>query len=298
MAYTQYGELDRAIEGYKEIIQYADNNNIADAHLTNMSYASTGEIYYKIGNYEKANYYIQEALERWKRVQHYEYLGMSYYNIIRNLIMQNKNQEAQDIFTDLKELRDRVIANAEHDDEYLNRVYSLAEAFILKSSPRMMNKAKAQIIYDNILKDEKLQIYYRLDILKYQCEIFLSELRSEPSEEVYKEAKQLILELQTLSERENLMLSQVETHILLSRFALIENDFEKVSYTLQEAENVVKKYNLVALQKIIEREKILLDEQFRIHSDLVSKNADLQERVKASKIEEYLQFALKQKVDT
>jgi tetratricopeptide (TPR) repeat protein len=296
-SYINRGEFEKALKLNLNRIKILEDENLDGGPVFNiLPYSGAGDIHKYLGNYDQSLNFYQLALQKWKEVPQtmltQNYLAMHYLDLIDLHLLEQNLDQAHEIFNEFKMWNQTLEESPDAIRIRNNLLY--CEALILKFSPRMVNKSQAQIKFKQLLEEDVIHGAIRkIEIIKHLCDLYIYELKSEPSEEVFNEAKLLIKHLIELASEHGLFLKLIEAYIILSKFELIESNFQKAINTLEKAKNIATEQNLTHLYQTIENEIEALNDKVQEWNSLIERNAELTERIKASKLEDYVRQALK-----
>ncbi|MFX0114701.1 MAG: tetratricopeptide repeat protein, partial [Candidatus Hodarchaeota archaeon] len=185
------------------------------------------------------------------------------------------------------------VMSEKEESRFISQLYRLAKAKVLKTSERVIKKAEAQELLQQIVNEEIIKHELIVMAMFDLCELLLDEFKAYGGDEVFQEAKTLAESLQTLAQRQNSFSLVVETLILQAKMAIIEGDFIKASETLEKAKITAIEKNLALLSKKASAEKRYMEDQYETWKDLIESNAPFGERLEQARIEGYFASAMK-----
>ncbi|MHA2295676.1 MAG: hypothetical protein ACXADA_06630 [Candidatus Hodarchaeales archaeon] len=100
----------------------------------------------------------------------------------------------------------------------------LSKAIILKTSPRMRDKGKAQDIYQQVTEEEIIDFEITYDAMLNLCELLLFESKTLGEKVVLQEAKILVQQLDEQARQQQSFSSVVEILLLQAKLSLVEGD--------------------------------------------------------------------------
>lgn len=196
------------------------------------------------------------------------------------------NEKIKENFSHLEKLYNQHYNKFKEIDEY----FRVAKALILKKSPRMRDKVKAEEIFKEFVINGTTDFQLTIIALLNLCELLLDELSINNDPDVLEEIQPIIDKLLHLEEQQynyNLIAS---TYLLQAKLALIQFKLKDAQQFLSKAQQVAqeKGLQLLAMKISAEHDEILnhLDiwENFMKNQDQIS----MAERLKYAKINEQI----------
>ena len=281
--YSAKGDYDKALDCFRQSLAIVEPLDIDWAISYN--FCHIGRTYHQKGALDVALPFYQSSLKSWETMKSdYEVVRVLFYLILLSL-EQMKVDQAQKHLIALQETTARIPADA----TFAHLRNRLAEALILKESPRMLEKARAQALLRQIVK-EKRHEFYSIAVLAL-CDLLLYELKAAGEPEVWKEAKTLIHQFYTEVHDKQEFNMVVNALLLRARFATIDGKLEQALKNYNESRMIVKEKNLNQLMQKLEIEQNELETDFHKWQDLIQQHTSLQERLIHAQLTEYLQEA-------
>ena len=119
----------------------------------------------------------------------------------------------------------------------------IAEALVLKVSPRIKDKAQAQDLFREILNQEGLGYYETVQAPRWLCELLIDELRAYGEPVVLQETMELVESLHQLARRHNYFSMFIYTLILQAKLKLIDGDLNLALTLLDQAKTTAENKN-------------------------------------------------------
>ncbi|UCG00830.1 MAG: tetratricopeptide repeat protein, partial [Candidatus Heimdallarchaeota archaeon] len=294
--YHLKGDLDLALIHFQKALPLLEE--IGDDFYFCQTFLHIGRVYRSKGDNHAALDYYKRCLkfigERKLRFGQ-ETEGLAYHELIAVMLDNKDIREAKKYFELFKQYYER----QEQSKRFLNQWYKLSEALILKTSPRIKEKARAQQLFQEVVDDP----FVKLDLLHYLadsnktamlnlCELLLFELKSSPDEiteknEIFLEVKQLLTNLASLAREQYSFPLLIDVTILQAKLALIEGDLLLARQLLAQAKITAEENELQLLHKRVTGEENYLMTQLSVWENLIKKNAPLLERLAYAQIEDY-----------
>ena len=120
----------------------------------------------------------------------------------------------------------------------IDQVYNLAKGHYLKGSKRIIKRAEAQEIFEQMAEEEVLVHEITVDSMFNLCEMLIQELRQFGNEAVISEVKEVLEKLIKVAEDQNSFKVLVESKLLQSKVALLELDLKLAQETMQQAQQI------------------------------------------------------------
>ncbi len=285
--YMQKGELEKSLNFHQRHLEIVINfNNKTDLA---MSYVNLGTIYQMKGELDKALDYFKKSLDIDREIGTEIEIAESLYNLIKLSLVMDNTEMVDEYLNELKVL----------DDGYFNKFvklrYKIAQALLLKSSPRTINKAKAQEILIELNQDEvidhELTIFAKLNL----CELLLTELRNTGNENVLVEFKELVEDLHNFAKEQNSWSLLAEIYLLQSSLALIELNLDKAQNLTNQAQIIADTKGLSNLSIKISNQFDRLIENQQTLERMVNESAPLAEILEEVHLEDFISKMINKK---
>jgi tetratricopeptide (TPR) repeat protein len=277
--YRLKGEIKKALEFYNEC--YDICVEIKDVDGVRLGLTGRGSCYIALGELNNALQNYQECISLFtKNTSPFHKIEMLFLTIKLKLSMK---LSYEDELTQIEKLSD------EFDDKTIIFFDKLTKALILKESPKLRTKLKAQDILEEILNDDTVNMEFTLVAMQSLVELYLIELKISDDKKILKNISDLINEMQYIAKTQNYFPILIKTIILQARFALINNKIENCINILNEAKTLALEKNLEAFLPLIEQEKKLITKEFKKWQKLIDSNASMYERIQESHLIDYLQ---------
>lgn len=167
------------------------------------------------------------------------------------------------------------------------------EALVSMASSRMADKVHAQMLLRQLVIDENFEWRWHLTMLGllHLCDILIFEARATGEGEAWEEAKTFLEQFYTRTKDQKNNEFLAEALLLQAKFALIDGDLKQAQTYLSEAKTVATELDRSLLITRVEAEQSQLAKDFEKWTNLIYRNASLQERLREASLEEYLQKA-------
>ena len=288
MVHILKGELDNSIILYERSLTIFNdfNNKSMVASILN----PLGEAYRQRGELDRALECLEQSLAIYEESGNLRSIVMVHDYLIQILIDKGDIERAQIYLHDLEQL------NSQLKDKQFNLMYLFDKAILLKTSPRISNKGKAEEILKGILEEEDTTYELVIRALLNLCELLLTELRITNDLEVLDELNQFIARLLDIAEKSHSYSILCETLLIQAKLALISLNLEKAQRLLTQGQKIAEKYGLDLLAKKISNEHDDLLKQLEMWEKLKKSKAPLAERLELSRLNEQMENMLRKRV--
>ncbi|MHA2501920.1 MAG: tetratricopeptide repeat protein [Candidatus Kariarchaeaceae archaeon] len=265
------GDLERARQMHNDAMEIF--KRLENDHLMAYALHSLGNVYWEMDNLEEAKNHFERALSIRLQLANPYTTSETLFGLILLNIEFDYMDQARFYFDMLSELVD------EHYGDRIEIYYLLAEAMILQTSSRLLHRAQAQEILEELLKRPLWSDLMGLVYLTL-CDLYLTELKVSKNEDVIKDVERLISELQQLAKQQHSSILRIETLLVRAKLFLVKLDLETAQQILFQAELMANKKGLHNLEfKVSAEHDNLIDKLFQ-WDQLKSRNASLVERLR------------------
>ncbi|MFQ5979373.1 MAG: tetratricopeptide repeat protein [Candidatus Heimdallarchaeota archaeon] len=282
--YAAQGELNRALEFYQESLELMEE--LGNKHGFGIIVNNMGILSAQKGELQFAIEYLEQSLAVDEELGNNLSASESLFHLISVAIDRDLVENASAYLQRLKQIAD------EEENVIINQYYCLADALVLKASPRIKDKANAQEALKQLVEEGTTDYMLAMIAMLNLCELLLDELKAYGEAIVLEEVKSLVEKLLSIANEQNSFLLAVNGRILQAKLALVEGDLISSASLLDQARATAEKKDLVLLVEKAKREQQLLEEQLENWQRLIQSNPPLQERLRRTTITEYLKEAL------
>jgi hypothetical protein len=175
----------------------------------------------------------------------------------------------------------------------LGQYAKFAEALILKTSPRMKDKAKSQAILEQIAEETSELFEITSTAMFNLCDLYIFELKASGEKTVLQETTTLVRRLTAHARHQHSFSSVVDALILQAKLAMVGGDLTVATQLLDQAQMTAEEKGLTRLGEKVTTESQLLEAQYENWQHLIDSNAPYTTRLKQARVENYLTEALK-----
>jgi len=281
------GDLDRSIMLYEQGLTIF--NDLNNKYMVAWILSSIGEAYIQRGELDRALEFLKQSLALYEESGNLR--GMAGVNgyLIQTLIDKGDLERAQQSLHRFDQL------NKQLKIKQFNIRYLYYKALILKTSPRALNRGKAEEILKQILKDEDSNFGLILKALINLCELLLTELRMTNDLEVLEEINPLIDQLLEIAEKSHSYSILCETHLLQAKLSLLTFDVKRAQRFLTQAQEIAERFGLKLLAIKISNEHDDLLKQLNMWENLKESKASLNERMELARLNEQMENMIRRR---
>ena len=235
------------------------------------------------GDFDKALTYLERSFEIAKEMGNNWILSFNFANIIEILANKGDVERAQRYLEQLEEINDK------EDNKTIDSLYRLSKGIVLKTSPRIHNRAKAEELFKQIVQEEMIHVEFTINALLNLCELLLDELSITNEIEVLNELENLIAQLLDIAEKTNSFWILAETYMLQAKLALLTLDLKDARRLLTQAQKIAEKQGMHRLAAKISIEHDNLLQKLNMWENLKESKEDLSKRIKLAKLNEQIE---------
>jgi len=282
--YHLKGEIVEALSHYELALSYFEktNNSFSSLGILNnlaLLYRTQGKLDKSIELLSKCIKLSEESKNNWSKV------GFNV-SMVEVLLDKGDIEKAKKYSDRVKQMRDI------EKTPYINRDYTYTEALILKKSPRIQNRAKAENLFKSLIQDENTVFEIKIEGLIHLCDLLIDELKLTQEIEIVKEIEPLIKKLLYLTERSHSYWYYAETYVLQARLALLTLDIKNARQLLTKAQDIAEKYGFDPLVRKISSEHDELLQKLDLWKELKDSDSNLSDRLKLANLDEQIKLMI------
>ena len=152
----------------------------------------------------------------------------------------------------------------------------------------MINKAKAQIILQELVQEEVIEHATTVVAIHALCELLIFELRSTGDPVVLEEAKALVNHLYEIAQKHPSFSLIVNVLLLQANFALLEGNVKLATQLLSQALITAEEKELTGHIKKVKTEQSIIRSELDKWKKMVESNASIYERLEQARMDQYL----------
>jgi tetratricopeptide (TPR) repeat protein len=273
----EYTKSLRYTEQSLAIAEKTGNKQMISSNLNNIA-----NLFIYQGDFDKALMYLERSLEIAKEIGNNWLISGFTCSIIEAFVYKGEVEQAQRYLEQLEEINDKV------DNKTIDLGYRYSKAIILKTSPRIHNRAKAEEIFKQIVQEEMIHSETTINALLNLCELLLDELSLTNEIEVLNELENFITQLLDIAENSGSYWVLAESYALQGKMALLALDLKGARRLLTQAQQIAEKQgmNLLAGKISIEHDNLL--KELSKWKNLQGQDVSLKERMELAHIDEQI----------
>ncbi len=286
--YHTKGEVTRSIPLFEQSLAIAkelNHNILISSNLNNMA-----DAYRMIGDLDRALECSEQSLALISKIGSLKSIAMIHDFLIQILIEKGDLEQAQQYFNHLEQLNNQL------KDKTINLACLYNRALILKESPRISNRGKAEEILKQILEDEDILWELKERALLTLCELLIIEFQMTNEVEVIDELESLITQLLETVEKSRSYWIMGETYLLQAKLALLSLNLKKTRRLLTKGQRIAERYGLNLLAIKISNEHDELLKQLHMWENLKESTSSLKERMEFARLNEQMDNMLRKRV--
>ncbi len=281
------GELDTSFKHRIESLEFF--KKIKNEPFVAVTLNDIGALYGEKGKYDLALECFEESL-LFKEIPYIRKEGVLS-NIIKAALEKGDPELAQNYFHRLEEIYSR------KKDIYTELQFKQSKARILKNSPRIRDKAKAQKLFKEIINTETSRKFgLIIDAYINLCDLLLTELRISNADEILDELNHNISKLLTLAEKFHSNRIFCETFILQAKLALVNLELKSARGFLTQAQRIAENYGIKRLAMKISHEHDNLLRNIEMWENLKKTDMSLSERLELTGLNEQMENMVKRRM--
>ncbi len=275
------GEYIKSIKYTEQSLAIAEK--IGNKQITSSNLNNIAMIFIYQGDFDKALTYLERSLEIAKEIGSSWSISFATGSIIETLVYKGDIERAQRYLEQLEEINDK------EDNKTIDLLYRYIKAIVLKTSPRIHNRAKAEELFKQIVQDEMIYADITICALLNLCELLLDELRITNEFEVLNELENFITQLLTIAENTNSFWVLAETYVLQAKLALLTLDLKDARRLLTQAQKIAEKQGMHRLAAKISIEHDELLQKLNIWENLKESKEGLSKRIQLAKLSDQIE---------
>ncbi|MFW9914319.1 MAG: tetratricopeptide repeat protein [Candidatus Thorarchaeota archaeon] len=283
--YWHRGEVELALENFQQYV--AIGQEIGNKQFIANGFGVIGIIHWQKGALDQALAHLEEGMSCYEEQGLNIAVGFYLYWMILVFLDKGSLEQAQQYLERLQDI------NEQEDHKGLSQVSRLAQALVLKASPRIRDKGRAQELFQQLIDEDMVHFVVTQGAMVSLCELLLDELKAYGELSVFQEASSLVDKLYSLAQNRQSFSLIITSLILKAKFAMIEGDLAIAAQYLEQARVTAEEKGLERLAEKVTGERDQLEMQFETWEQLIQRNAPFRERVEHARIIDYLKKAEK-----
>ena len=249
LIYLDQGQFTLALQYIRQAIWI-----FRDLHLEQPlanAFSTIGHLQTMTRDFDGARFHLEKAIEMFHKLNNPLNLAEAYYRLIKLYVTTGIDSLATDILVEMKVSLKGVKV------KLVNLYIQLAEAIILKSRTRLVEKARSLEILQSLrsIKTEDSSLY--IEILFNIADLQLFELTITFNSDLIRELNETLKDISTLANELKSQVIIVKSLIIQAKLFILMNNRDEAEIILKAAYNIAEKSDV----------KVLLDEINQIRDD-------------------------------
>jgi len=234
--YWQKGELDAALKQFNEaLLIWKSVNNEAEIAFV---LQHTGLIFLEKGEEYKGYQKLKECYKIRKKIGNEIFISEILYYLIYANIKLGDPDSVSAYYKELKKIKKKT------DNRTIKVRSMLAEAMILQSSSRIMQKVEAQNIFEEFLSEQLVDSELTIFALLSLCEFLILELKSSGEIEVLDEIRTILEKLYEIANEQESHTLLIDILVIQSKISMIDYDVSDTYSYLEHAYDIAEEHEL------------------------------------------------------
>jgi len=279
-----YGNIERGIDYVNESLKISEK--IDHKPFIAMALNNLGSMYRTKGDLDNAMETWERSLEIAEEIN-YNLMKVSLLDgIIQGAIEGGDHKKAKNYLQILKEIKEQ------EKTKQTNETYQLNKALVLKLSLRARDRADAEDVLKEIIKEEGTFMETKIIALLNLCDLLLTELQITGDTEILDELQQYISQLLNISEKIHSYIFMAETYLLQARLSLLTLNLKESKRFFTQARQIAEKWGFSQLSMKITKEKEEFLKQMNKWEKLKETDAPLNERMELAQLDKQIERML------
>ncbi|WP_455143150.1 tetratricopeptide repeat protein [Candidatus Hodarchaeum mangrovi] len=240
------GELNLALESLNRGVSLSREKQYPWIQVWNLS--NIGFVYRAKNEFDTACGYYSHGISISEDIGDYLAMSWGLYQVIKLTIDTNSIVNTKKHLERLRTLSER------YSIKLISQMYRNGLGMLLKRSPRIRDKAKAQEYFDQVTAEDIEAVEVTADAMLNRCELLLLEFDISDDEQVFKDVRKLTNELLELAEEQNSHMLLSETYLLKAELSVLQGDVKAARHSFAQAQMIAEEKGLHKLALSISRE--------------------------------------------
>ena len=249
-----------------------------------------GSCYCELGDWDQAINYYEKALSIAENSGSKFKIIEIWSNLLESYIFTGKITAAQQIIQKMEHYRDK-----EKNSKYIDLVYRMSKAQLLKVSTRTRDLGLAQEMFQDITHEDAIYTEITQLAILNLCEMLLDEFEKTHNSDALDEFSSLLQRLKQAAENQHSNRVLAETYILEAKVNLLHFELKRARLLLSQAQQIAELYGLKRLTLKISNEHDKLLHNLDVWDQMKKDNAPISERFEKIDITDQVLTMLKQK---
>jgi tetratricopeptide (TPR) repeat protein len=285
--YSFKGNIEAGVKFLKQslsIFKELNNNKLVASILNNL-----GGIYKTIGDLDHALECVQQAVALSENSANLNTISGYYDYLIQILIEKGDLKRAEEYLNQVEQINEQL------QRKETSHIMLFNKALILKTSPRAINRGKAEELLKQLLEMDP-GYEFEIGALVNLCDLLLTELKLTNDIEVLQEVNSNIRRLIKIAEKSGSNQVLGEAFLLQAKLALILLDFKEARRLLTQGQKIAENFGLHSLAMKISNEHDQLLTQLKEWEEINERKTSLPERMELARLSEQMEDMVQKRV--
>ena len=287
--YFRRGNLDDALEYFQRSLMLLEE--IGNKHGISHLLKNIGEVYFRRNSPNRALEYYDQSLALRVELGNKREMSETLFHMISAALGSNLLDEARQHLKRLQQI------NNQEDIKIIGQRYRVAEALVLKMSIRSRDRAKAELLLNQVVEEEIVAHELTVIALLGLCDLLLVDLQISGDTEILESLHEFLNRLLQIVADQNSFWLMAEAHVLHSKLALLNLDVMEARRLLTEAQRIADERGLGQLAIKISNEHDALLDELNAWDDLTKRQAPLTKRANLARIGDHVERMSRLRVD-
>ena len=287
--YFRRGNLDNSLEFFQQSLMLLEE--IGNKHGISHLLKNIGEVYFRRNNTNRALEYYDQSLALRVELDNKREMSETLFHMISAALNGNLIDEAQQHLKRLQQI------NNLEEIKIIDQRCRVAEALVLKLSMRARDRARAELLFNQVVEEEIVAHELTVIALLGLCDVLLVDLQISGDTEILVNLHEFLNRLLQIVEDQNSFWLMAEAHVLRSKLALLDLDVMEARRLLTEAQRIADEKGLSQLAIKISNEHDALLDELNAWDELTKRQAPLAKRTNLARIGDHVERMFRLGVD-
>ena len=279
--YFRRGNLNDALDYFHRSLMLLED--IGNKHGISHLLKNIGEVYSRRSSSKRASEYFEQSLALRIELGNKREVSETLFHLISTSLDSDLIEEARKYLIRLQHINDQ------EDIKMISHHYRVAEALVLKTSMRARDRARAELLFNQVVEEEIVAHELTVIALLGLCDLLLVDLRISGDTEILESLHEYLNQLIQIAAGQNSFWLMAEANVLRSKLALLELDAMEARRLLTEAQRIADEKGLGQLAIKISNEHDALLDELNTWDDLTKRQAPLTERTNLARISDHME---------
>ena len=247
--------------------------------------------YGETGDFKSASEYFERSLKISRKFGYHLITMDSLYQQIRHYVDILPPKTIKSYLAEMKKIN-----NLTGDILRINQRYRLAEAIILNTQRTLVDKTRAQTIFQQIASEDIVWLELTIDAIINLSGLHLFEIKTLGNDLALNDLKQLIQRLTTIAENENSYWLLTESFLLRSKLAMLDLDVVRAEKLLIQGEHLANEKGLLKIARMISAEREILSNQLDKWNRIIDQKPSPSEMIELTQFNTIIERMIRKRI--